>query len=348
MKISSSTLIIGLSLYSLTSHYLGAHEFGPGIAAEYPGDQGLAQDRRVVVYENFEQARQIADFKKKPWTSISNKADALSLSEMVPSHSKGKQSLLITAKRGKNSGGHLYVNLGKNGHDKLHARYYVRFAKDAGYMHHFTYLRAVGDPKPWPMGAAGIRPKGDQRFSTGFEPNANNKTLSPPGFWNFYTYWHQMRSYQNNDGSGDKCYGNIFAELKPTQIPRGEWMCIEFMIKANSKPDTYDGELAFWMDGELKAHWKEGGYKGAWLRDNFRPGRTPNKAFEGFNFRSTDALKLNAFCLENYVSEGVFKRTEKDQKANPALGMNTQELKVWFDDVVVATEYIGPIANKNK
>ena len=52
--------------------------------------------------------------------------------------------------------------------------------------------------------------------------------------------------------------------------------------------------------------------------------------YKGINWRSSEKLKLNAFWLMLYVTE----RWAKTNKVN----------RVWFDDVVVATEYIGPPA----
>ena len=49
--------------------------------------------------------------------------------------------------------------------------------------------------------------------------------------------------------------------------------------------------------------------------------------FEGFQWRDSETLKLNTISLAYYVT--------KDLQGNA---------RVWYDNVVLATEYIGPIA----
>jgi hypothetical protein len=46
-------------------------------------------------------------------------------------------------------------------------------------------------------------------------------------------------------------------------------------------------------------------------------------------------LKINHFWLEHYVDEGA-QRQNKLKDPNPVS-------RVWFDDIVVSTEYVGPI-----
>ena len=98
-------------------------------------------------------------------------------------------------------------------------------------------------------------------------------------------------------------WGRGFAP-KPYAVPKpGRWYCVELMVKCNT-PGKPDGEVALWIDGKQLAHHK------------------------GINWRSSPKLKLNALWLMLYVTRFSAKRKE----------VNT----VWFDDVVVATDYIGP------
>ena len=81
------------------------------------------------------------------------------------------------------------------------------------------------------------------------------------------------------------------------------WYCFEMMIKANDA-GSHNGELKMWIDGELVGH------------------------YQGMRFRDTDTLKINQFTYSAYV--GGTWTAERDQK-------------LWDDQIVVATEYIGPI-----
>ena len=57
--------------------------------------------------------------------------------------------------------------------------------------------------------------------------------------------------------------------------------------------------------------------------------------FEGFRWRTSPDLKLNFLWLLHYVTEGSY-RQNRVEDADPVN-------RVWFDDVVVATRYVGPI-----
>jgi len=108
------------------------------------------------------------------------------------------------------------------------------------------------------------------------------------------------------------------------------------MIKANT-PGKSDGEQAFWIDGQKIGHWKPGSPVGTWSKDKFvtsGPLNKDPKPFEGFDFRLVDSVKLNQIALQWYISERV------------AEGGKTIKNIVYFDDVVVAKEYIGPIVQE--
>jgi hypothetical protein len=107
--------------------------------------------------------------------------------------------------------------------------------------------------------------------------------------------------------SGDgKYWGNSFAPPAPAVPERGRWYAMEMMVQANTVGKA-DGRQAFWIDGRLAGD------------------------FGGIEWRTTGDLKINAFWLMSYVTDRWTKN-----KTN----------RVGFDDVVVATEYIGPIAPK--
>ncbi len=331
-----------------------------GIASQFPSDTNIQNHPAVVAVEDFETLDTIEDLRRKHfWTDISNEDNkAIVFDKLTPPRSTGTRSIKITATRGENAGGHLFASLPR-GYDQLHARFYVRFAEDAGYTHHFVGMCARSDPKPWPVGRAGLLPGGSNKFNTGIEPSAANGTIPPPGFWNFYTYWHEMRSFENPDGStntpprgsGASFYGNSFTmpDEQKSFIPRGKWICVELMMKANSAPDKHDGEQAFWVDGKLVQWLRTGAPLGTWMRDTLHTFGYWNKApkpFEGFNWRNTNDLKLNQFTLSLYVSDNVFNKNEQWAQNFPDLKINLKQLTVNFDHVVLATQYIGPIQPK--
>jgi len=155
-----------------------------------------------------------------------------------------------------------------------------------------------------PKGGAGETPPGDAKFSTGIEPTGRWGKFSPPGVWNFYTYWHEMKTK----------WGSVFFG-KEEPIQPGRWYCVEVLLKANSSPDKTDGEQAFWVDGQLYGR------------------------FGGFRWRTTDKLKINSFWL-------LFYNTDQPARHNRDPHPEGRVMEVWFDDVVIATEYIGPVYGK--
>lgn len=309
-----------------------------GLAAKYPRDVGIEKDPAVLFVENFESP----DIKgvKARWTEASDKAGkVLSLSGEVPVGSAGRQSLLMTATRGENTGGHLW-KLFKPGVDAMYARFYVKFAADHPYIHHFVKIGAWKDSPNWPQGEAGKKHDGRRSFQTGIEPGSGWGRFPPPGRWFVYTYWQEMRSF---DG-GKSYYGNGFAPQPEVPAARGRWQCVEFMVKANSAPDRPDGEQAFWIDGQLCGRWAPGTPTGQWVKDHFDIG--PGKPFEGFRWRADAGVKINTFWLLYYLftTDRINAENESWNRKHPDDKINTAVAKVWFDDIVVAREYIGPRA----
>jgi hypothetical protein len=300
---------------------------GFGLAGKYPGDRGIESDPNVLFSENFEEGT-LQDLAQR-WSNVSNKGGkVLAFSDDVPPASSGKRSIQMTATLRENTGGHLYVRF--RGVDTAFARFYVKFPEDAGYIHHFVHLGGYNPPTPWPQGGAGERPKGDDRVTVGIEPSGRGGRYPPPGIWNFYVYWHEMKI--SADG---RYWGNSLTPTRPVLVPRGRWQCVEVMLKMNSAPDKSDGELALWLDGKLVAHFVKGVRRSRWTGMGFSLVGRDGEPFEGFRWRTNEDLKINFFWLLHYVTEGAIRR---NRVANPP-----STNRVWFDDIVISTTYVGPI-----
>ena len=279
-----------------------------GIASQYPGDEGIEKDARVLFVEDFETGTLEETAARWGGHRVAGTWD---LSDDLAAASPGKKSLHFTVGPDgpkSHSGGYLYTHT--RGTDKLHARFYVKFHEKHGYLHHFVMLIADREPTPWPKGWAGSKPAGDDHFISAIEPWSHWGKVAAPGAWNFYCYWQDMKP----DGRG-AYWGNSFADGMDA-IPRGEWICMESMVKANT-PGAADGEQAFWINGKLAARFKD------------------------IRWRSTDRLKLNSFWLQYDVCENSAKHN-----SDPA--PQDRRYEVWFDDIVLATDYIGPVQGKPK
>jgi hypothetical protein len=304
---------------------------GPGIAAKYIGDAGIEGDASVIFAENFE-AGSLAEIAKR-WGEASNKnGEVQAFTDDVPAGSAGRRSLQMTGTMGKNSGGHLYTMF-KPGFDKVHVRFYTKFAADHGYEHHFVALGGYNPPTPWPNPQAGTRPRGDDRIAVFIDPLGHHGRYPPPGVWGLYTYWNEMKV------SADGHYwGNVLSPAQAVPVAQGEWTCVELMIKLNSAPDERDGELALWVDGKPAMHFAKGMRRGPWSGMGFKLVESGGEPFEGLRLRTSMDLKINHLWLEHYVDEGA-------QRHNKVRNPNRVN-RVWFDDIVVATEYIGPHASE--
>jgi hypothetical protein len=317
-----------------------------GIAARYPGDEGIGQDSAVVFTENFESGS-VADFKQS-WTHVLNPDGyVLKLLDDTTAVSTGKRCLEMKGTKGHDTGGHLWKLL-DTGYDRLYARFYVKFASDAPYVHHFVHMGGRMNSQNYPVGGAGSRPYGTVSFSTSMDLVGRNQ-VNPPGAWSFYSYWCEMHSWQTPEGESDGrpngFYGNLFGPVEPVQAKRGEWQCVEIMIKLND-PEERNGEQAFWVDGKLVERYGPGTIEGTWFRDVFRRSgvfNTDPQPFEGFRWRTTDQLKINIFWLQYYLAH-VF---ENDYNPHdPEVPYNDDIARVYFDNIVFATEYIGPVAGE--
>ncbi len=273
---------------------------GEGLAAKFASDQNIAGHPAVIFADDFESGELGAN-----WDETRNRGDALQyvkpLAAQTPQGQSvlGERALQVTATLGKNTGGGFTKWF--ESADRLFVRFYTKFDEDCDYVHHFCTLRANkslrGGDRWSGFGGAGELPDGNERFSTAIEPWGNWGKWTPPGRWNFYSYWHTMKA--SPDG---KYWGNGFRPATQPDIPRGVWICVEFMIQHNT-PGQNDGQQAYWINGELRGHWS------------------------GFNWRTNPTLWANALTLESYVTDRWTKQRENI---------------VSFDNVVIAKQYIGP------
>jgi hypothetical protein len=307
---------------------------GPGLAAQFAGDVGIERHPAVVFVENFEQPSFAAT--RRRWESVSQ-PELMSLSDDTPQDSGGKRSLRVRHVGGQSTGGHLYRRL-EPGHEKLHFRFYVKFGSDCAPIHHFFHVGGYYPPTPYPQGGAGTRPAGKERFTIGVEPYGESWT------WDCYAYWMAMRGSPPRG----QTWGNSFMPAPKTKVARGRWICAETMIKLNNI-DQRDGELALWIDGKLLGQLGPGFPNGRWIFDKFQPGEggpsirwndaigdreefvvpQGGEPFEGFRWRTDERLKLNFLWLLVYITDAP-----QEHVSN-----------IWFDDIVVATEYIGPLVS---
>jgi len=284
---------------------------GPGLAAAVTVHASLDAHPDVIFADDFESGALGAR-----WDETGNRDNRV-LSLADPDQAGlGRCCLRVEAHLGQDTGGGLTKWFPPA--DRVFIRFYTRFDRACDYVHHFVTLRANrglrGGDRWSGFGGAGIKPAGDERFSTAIEPWGDWGRNPPPGRWNFYSYWHEMRV--SRDG---KFWGNSFAVPEAPAIVRDCWICVEFMLRHNT-PGQPDGEQAFWINGEKMAHLGPGFPVGTWIWDGFYPD-DDGEPFEGFQWRNVQDLNINYVWLEHYVP------------SDPNCGC-------WFDDLVIAKKYI--------
>jgi hypothetical protein len=303
-----------------------------GIAANYAGDRGIEGHPAVVFVERFEGTLEEVAAR---WEEV-RRQDIFSLSEDVPPGAGSARSLLMSHTGGDGTGGHLYRPL-LPGYDRLFWRFYVKMDPEAGPLHHTPRIGGFNPPSRRPTGPAGQRPSGDANFRVGIGPH-----YGPDQSWDYYVYWQEMRG----SPPAGQTWGNTFIGHPLLRTERGRWTCVEVMVKLN-QPGERDGELAFWLDGKLVSHLGPGFPRGAWIFDKFRP-RHPGPGarwndeigdretipgdlpFEGFEWRTTEELKINFIWMLLYITRAP----------------NGHLSRVWFDHIVASEEYIGPLGRR--
>ncbi len=291
-----------------------------GIASRYPGDRGIEADASVIFVERFDEGS--PDALVARWDNCKS-PETLSLSSDTPAECSDGQSLLMTHTGGQGTGAHLYRRL-PPGLERVFARFYVKFDPECAPIHHFgTHLGGFHPPTPWPQGGAGTRPAGDDRFTTGVEPYGDDWR------WDFYTYWQGM--HVHGDG---RYWGTPFLSgVERPPVERGRWICVELMVNLNDPVAERNGEQAFWIDGTLHrvdgqvvSHIGPGFPRGRWTGGWWHPDAASDTTFEGFAWRAVEELSVNYVWAYLYIT-----------RAAPG-----QVSRVWFDNIIVATDYIGP------
>jgi hypothetical protein len=281
-----------------------------GLSALYPGDVGIESNSNVIFVEQFEEGSIGAIGPR--WGDVRN-PDKLQLVTEVPPGTPAGHSLSIPWVGGGSTGGHLYKMLNPGINDVLYVRYYIKYPTTGGYSHTGVWLGGSNPMSAWPDPIAGSKPSGNDRFIAAGEENTITNAFE------HYDYWMGMHP----DGVGSY-WGNFLLNNPSVKANPGQWVCVEQMVKMNNPVSAWNGEHALWLNGVKVSHLGQGFPKGFWQGGRFiqDPSGTP---FEGFQWRSTDALNLNWIWLQNYATDG-------------APGVTSTIL---FDHVVVAKSYIG-------
>ncbi|MCX7736155.1 MAG: T9SS type A sorting domain-containing protein [Candidatus Kapabacteria bacterium] len=275
----------------------------------------LFSQNNIIFSEDFEIANKQELTKK--WKETSNLA-RMNLSSEKPPSSLGSKSLMMVFNADRPIVSHLFKSFDK-GYNQLFARFYCKFSNNHSAISQFVKLGCYNPLSEYSQLDFNILPNGSDRFSGG--PIVRSDFSS----WDLSANWMGMKV---NPDSG--VLSNQFKSNPAIAANTNKWYCIEFMLKINDPVSSSNGELALWIDGRKVMHLGQGFPNGYWENHNFFPS-TDNSAFEGFQWRADDNMKINYFWFLYYIKNASPGKTDT----------------MWVDDIVLSTNYIGPIGGSN-
>ncbi|AGP41768.1 hypothetical protein BE04_40975 [Sorangium cellulosum] len=315
---------------------------GDTLSARYPDDVGIGGDPAVLFHDDFEAGWGRWDGPTADTRTLHIEAD--------PATAHGGRGYLRSTVTTADLEEDTYVSsstwVTHERADAIYWRFHVRFPELAPNPHH--WVRMAAGVEGWDAsGLANTVPPGDEGFWFDFDTNTDD-------VFNFYVYWHKMRSGRCNDGTaapgcaGDQgstyYYGNVFQPPGQAPFPRDRWFCVEMHARANTVGES-DGALAFWIDDVAVGDYRPGHPEGTWLRAEFHTGGcdfsacTPPGPFEGFEFRSSSDVRFKSFMLDAYYERDSDARRRAEMEER---GLTVSDARtILYDDVVVATERIG-------
>ncbi len=287
-----------------------------GIASKYAGDVGIESDPVVVFHDGFEDYGKSSDLRKK-W-DMRHDVGHMRIAEEPANVCHGKQALefvLPQQQEGRAVG--VYKRFEEQ-RDVLFLRFYSKYEK--GYDHNggSSHDGATIAAHYFPDGQAtpGIPADGRNKFLASFE--SCRKGDPSPGPLDIYCY----HAEQGGD-YGDHIFptGKVVASRRPGN-PRKE--TISFGPEFVSRPDFLP-ELDRWYCYEfmVKANTpgRRDGRIACWVDGKLIAD------FPNMRLRDVESLKIDCFGIGVYLNPNPIRTNKK-----------------WFDDVVAATSYIGPIA----
>jgi hypothetical protein len=277
-----------------------------GLAARYPGDQDLRKDPAVVFTDDLETAAVGTVPNGFKWDHSWGGGQITR--EAAHVHA-GRQALELSTERPISLGVSKYFS---PGFDRLFMRYYIKYDEAFPGAHHVggsIQARAPGVPDATP----GIKADGTNKFTVLLDHWSFDPTVPAPGYLVAYVYhmdqqheWGEQFYPSGKTQPGINATRGIFG---PSFIPRKD--VLPALGRWYSCELMVQANTAGQRDGRI-AFWVDGR-----LAADF-----PN-----LRLRSVASLKINQVDIAMYSSQ-------------------TKPLRrVWIDDVVVATAYIGPMTS---
>lgn len=314
---ASRSLVVLISIVMLAGGQAGTAaaadplpEGDQGIAANYPGDAGIDADAAVVFFDDFEGYAVADDL----WTRYDNvyQVDQIRFATEPESHYAGAQALEFTVPQQEAELSNAVDKVVSPELDVMFLRYYSKFSTPfdvVGSSHNGSSISAHyfidGQATP------GVPADGTNKFLVAYEDWRGEPETMSPGLLNVYVYHPEQR-----DDYGDHFFPSGLV-LPNTSLP------FDFGPDFVPRPEVIP-ELDRWYcweymvqantpgqrDGRI-AGWLDGVLVADW---------------QNLRLRDVGSLTIDRFGLSLHIGSNV-----------------NGEQKKWFDNVVAATEYIGPL-----
>jgi hypothetical protein len=278
-----------------------------GIAARYAADGGIASDPSVIFADDFESYTSASALTTK-WSETYHAANTRIATETANAFA-GAKSLEFTVPLTTSEVSNTVAKVVSPGRDLLFLRFYARY--DSG----FNVLGSShnGSTISARYCCPGVRADGSNKFLVSYEAWRGETTTPNPGHLNAYIYHPEQR-----DIWGDHFFptGTVLP-FSSTPFDFGP----DFVARADIAP-----ELGRWYCYEFMVRANTPGQRDGriafWLDGQLIAD------FPNLRLRDTTALTIDRFTLDLHVF-----------KNNLALA------RKWYDNVVAATSYIGPMTS---
>lgn len=287
-----------------------------GIAAKYPGDVGIEKDPAVVFADGFEDGPTAPHLRTK-WDVVAHDSSIRIATEAANLHG-GTGALELTVPAGAELSVGVQKQL-KHEQDVLFLRYYSKFEKgfdvtgsrschNGGTISAHYYVGGRATP--------GQRADGRNKFLAAFENECVYSTpgTPSPGHLNIYCYHPEQR-----DRYGDHIFPT--GEVMPNTSKRGDFGP-DFVPRPHVLVQL-DRWYCFEYMVKANTVGQRDGRIACWLDGKLIAD------FRNLRLRDVESLKIDHFGVGLYIAQGTMRANKK-----------------WFDDVVAATSYIGPMVEK--
>jgi hypothetical protein len=287
-------------------------EGNTGIAARYPGDVGIASDSAVLFSDDFESYSSAGDLGSR-WDDRYHQVSITTEAQNVFKGTRALQTSVPASSGSMSSSVGKYLNQEQ---DLLFMRVYSKFNeqyKASGSTHNgLTFMAKYmlnGQATP------GIPADGYNKFLVSYEAQRGSSSIPSPGELNVYIYHPEQRSQW-----GDHFFPTGII-MPYTSQPHN--FGPDFVPRPNVVP-----ELGRWYSYELMVKANTPGSRDGrialWLDGKLIAD------FPNIRLRDTDELKIDRIALNLYIGSNAGSVARK-----------------WWDNVVVATSYIGPMASRD-